>query len=376
MPPPRRPRPQAAQAPIQAPTSSDQIRAAATPSEAVAAYARLAAKEPDNVDLEHAYVRKMVDFGMPELADTQAHDLINRNAGDGLSIGVAAYMSAAKGENGAAVQQLKIALSQSPDEPFLLRTAGQLVAWYDGQSDRSRLTPTDVAALEAIRASANGKQVFADAYRIASPATGAATQPSSDATSPIYPQQSAAVYPQTTYVSTYYYDSGYPYWYGYYPIFYTNPFTCVIGQPWHHHGFHDDFHDGFHGGFHHGFDGHSFVHSGVVITPDNVLVDRMQHGGHDAFMPMHGQTFGSGDGMPISGSAGGTDGFVPMRSTPSAGSSTPGHITTFGRPSAPMPAPAPAAPSRAPAAGPAPMAPSHGGSSAVNNGNNGGGYHR
>src|SRR3954451_13714088 len=109
--------PPPASAPIVAPTSADQIRAATSPSEAVAAYTRVAAKEPDNVDLERAYVRKMVDFGMPELADAQAHDLINRNAADGLSLGVAAYMSAAKGENGASVQQLKMALSQSPDEP-------------------------------------------------------------------------------------------------------------------------------------------------------------------------------------------------------------------------------------------------------------------
>src|SRR5688572_16978705 len=114
---------------------ADPFRDAKSPSEAIEAYAR--AGDADTAT-KQAYIRRMIDFGTPELAEAQAKELINNNVHDPLAIGVSGYMSAARGEMGAAVQQLKMALQQSPQEAFLLRTAGQVVAWYDTATDRSR----------------------------------------------------------------------------------------------------------------------------------------------------------------------------------------------------------------------------------------------
>src|SRR5437867_1681829 len=81
-----------------------------------------------------------------------------------------AVARAAHGDYWPAIQELRRAMTQSPDDPFLLRTAGQLAAWYDAQTDRSMLTPVDTQSLDWIRNSAQNKPAFADAYR-------ASTQP-------------------------------------------------------------------------------------------------------------------------------------------------------------------------------------------------------
>jgi uncharacterized membrane protein YgcG len=241
----------------------------------------------------------MVDFGVPEMADAQAHDLVNRNAADGTSLGVVAYVYAAQGEYGAAVQQLRIALTQSPDEPFVLRTAGQLVAWWDSNPDRTKLTPTDVSALEWIRTSAASKPAYTDAYKSWNqPQGGNAIGQGNPQTQPIAPTGDAQiVYPpsadyssvaQPAYVSNYYYGGAY--WgYPYYP-YYTNPFFCDVGRPWHHHHF-DTFHpNGFHSGFvvgaqtfigsghDHGFASHDHDGRGMTtFTPNSFDPGRNGH---------------------------------------------------------------------------------------------------
>ncbi len=211
---------------------ADNVRQAATPSEAIEAYARTGA--PDTAT-KQAYIRKMIDLGAPDLAEAQAKDLVNAGVNDPMAIGVNAYLSAARGEIGAAVQQLRMALQQYPLEGFLLRTGGQLVAWYDGATDRSRLTATDVQALEWIRTTGAGKPAYVDAYR------AAATPQTAPATAPLPSQESAEVpaapptiiytTPSATYGSGYNYYPGYYPGYASYPI-YTNPFLCYPHRSW------------------------------------------------------------------------------------------------------------------------------------------------
>src|SRR5439155_24761354 len=171
-----------------APPAIQSTYQAADPSAAVEAYARGIAADPNNVELEQAYVHHMVELGAPEMADAQAHDLLKKNAADALSRGVAAYNDAARGNDPAAATNLKTAMQERPDDPFLLRTAGQLVAWYDSQNDRSNLSKADVAAIEWLRSAGTGRHEFADAYRMAADARrqnpqAPATAPAADATS-------------------------------------------------------------------------------------------------------------------------------------------------------------------------------------------------
>src|SRR5688572_1841556 len=108
----------------------------------------------------------MAEFGAPELANAQAHTLINRGAADATIRGVAAYNDAARGDARAAIANLRLALTDRPDDPFLLRTAAQVVAWYDSQAGRVRLAKDDIAGIEWLRAAGKGCREFADTYRI------------------------------------------------------------------------------------------------------------------------------------------------------------------------------------------------------------------
>ena len=74
-------------APAATPTTNpaDSIRQAADPSAAVAAFVVAAKADPQNTDIEQAFVHRMVELGAPELADAQARDLTNRNAADALT---------------------------------------------------------------------------------------------------------------------------------------------------------------------------------------------------------------------------------------------------------------------------------------------------
>src|SRR5215467_2155921 len=80
------------------PPAIEAINQATDPSSAVEAYARGIAAKPGDVELQQAYVHHMVDLGAPELADAQAHNLVQHKAADALTMGVAAYMDASRGQ--------------------------------------------------------------------------------------------------------------------------------------------------------------------------------------------------------------------------------------------------------------------------------------
>jgi hypothetical protein len=112
-----------------------------------------------------AFIRQMIYQGTPQLAEAQARELIASGSNDPLAIGVMAQVYLDRGEIGAAIQQLKLALMGSADENFLLRLAGQVVAWNDSQVDRTRLTATDAQMLEWIRKTVAGRPAFAEVYK-------------------------------------------------------------------------------------------------------------------------------------------------------------------------------------------------------------------
>ena len=171
-----------APAPAKPDNPAEAINSAPDPSSAIEAYARgLSGGTAATVQLQRAYVQHMVSHGAPDLADAQAHDLVNRGAADATARGVAAYNDAARGDVKAAVGNLRLALIGRPTDPFILRTAGQVVAWYDSQKDRSSLSKDDVTGIEWLRAAGKQHQEFADAYAMAAealqPAPSAASSP-------------------------------------------------------------------------------------------------------------------------------------------------------------------------------------------------------
>jgi hypothetical protein len=148
------------------------VRTAPDPSSTIAAYISgiVAVGPAGAVELERAYVHRIFALGAPELGDAQAHELIGRGAADVTIRGVAAYNDAVRGNARTAIVNLTVGLAERPDDPFLLRTAGQVVAWHDAQGGRSKLSPQDIAGIEWLRATGNGRQAFADAYRVSAEA--------------------------------------------------------------------------------------------------------------------------------------------------------------------------------------------------------------
>jgi len=60
----------------------DRIRAAPDPSSTVDAYTHAIAADPGNLELEKAYVHRMVELNAPEMADAQARDVVARDRSD------------------------------------------------------------------------------------------------------------------------------------------------------------------------------------------------------------------------------------------------------------------------------------------------------
>ena len=84
----------AAPPPATQPSPTDPIAHAADPSEAVDAYSTLLAGGADGLAVQDAFVRRMVEFGVPELAGRQAANLNERAPDNGLAWCVTAYVKA------------------------------------------------------------------------------------------------------------------------------------------------------------------------------------------------------------------------------------------------------------------------------------------
>jgi hypothetical protein len=217
---------------------ADSIRVAADPSAAVQAYAAAQQADPGNTQVELAYVRRMVDFGLPEMADSQAQALVKRHSTDGLPWAVSAYMMAKRQDTPAALTQIAYAASIAGKEPFVIRTAAQILAWYDLRIDKAKIPAEAQTAALTTRTLLSDKPEYQQAYtRAAQAYTSVASNdqpaPESPATQNVTPapaQQTASAAPvyapeadEAVYAGPYYYAPDY-----YTPVGYA-PTYCA---PW------------------------------------------------------------------------------------------------------------------------------------------------
>jgi hypothetical protein len=172
-------------------------------------------------------------------------------------------------------------------DPFILHTAGQLVAWYDTRADKGTIPERLKADIEAMRKKLSAQDEYGlaygaarDAYQGRAPAEAAETgegqvavpgasvpastydsntQPMATVpdVSPVTPYDDSYAYPYT-----YGYTGGYYYPYNYWPRDYRRPgyylypsYAPPIIIPRHHHD-----HDGDHGHGHHGDGDHDHDH--------------------------------------------------------------------------------------------------------------------
>jgi hypothetical protein len=312
------------------------IHQASDPSAAIAAYANGIATDRNNPRIYEAYIGKMVELGLPEMAYHQAESLTGLESNNGLAWGVVAYVDARRGQMAEALSAVVLAGQFAPDNPFVQRTAGELTAWYDLKADKTTFSDSTKDAVAKLRVSLDKRTAFAEAYTTASkayqsPATTAPPAQSSISPNPAPAQQqaysadTAAGYNSPPYP----YDPGYngpqpyPYDYAAYPPPYDYypdygpyywgagwiapsawwwwPVGCFGGCSFfpcssfvvfdHHHGiFHDGHsHDGFHShnGSHDGFVAHnngSFhtTHNGGHFFGSHASPNFAAHSGSDA----------------------------------------------------------------------------------------------
>src|ERR1043166_362209 len=84
----------------------DPIVNAPDPSAAVDAYGKAMAAGRDPVSVETAFMRRMIDFGLPEMAATQATDLTYKTPNNAQAWAVLANVNARKGDTNAAAKNL------------------------------------------------------------------------------------------------------------------------------------------------------------------------------------------------------------------------------------------------------------------------------
>lgn len=145
----------------------DAIRQARDPSVAIDAYARAESVAPGSDALDNVYLNRMVEFGLPQMADTQAQKLVKRDKTNGLAWGVLAYSKATRGDTKDALTDIAKAVQYLPDNPFIQRTAGQLVAWYDTLADQSKLPELVKQAVAQVRKELADQRAYVGAYQAA-----------------------------------------------------------------------------------------------------------------------------------------------------------------------------------------------------------------
>ena len=165
------------------------IEQAPDPSATVAAYVNGAAVDRNDPKLSEAYVIRMVDLGLPELAFHQAQTLTTLQSNNGVAWGVVAYVEARRGNMAEAISAINLAGQFAPTNPLVERTAGEIMAWYDIKADKATLSENAHRGLATIRQLLEKSPEFANAYETAKKAYQA------QASVPEQPVQSQTVSP-------------------------------------------------------------------------------------------------------------------------------------------------------------------------------------
>ena len=175
------------------------IQQAPEPSAAVAAYANAIALERTQPKIYEAYLARMVDFGMPELAYDQAQTLTGLNSSNGLAWGVIAHVDARRGDMPEALAAINLAGQSDPENTFIQRTAGEILAWYDLEADKSKLPDQTKAGLDQIRSLLAKRPDYIAAYDKAKEAyQTTSTLPAQSTTPTPYQPPTTAYQPQSS----------------------------------------------------------------------------------------------------------------------------------------------------------------------------------
>ena len=141
------------------------IRQAAGPREALTAYTRATAIDARNVPLHRTQMRRMLQFGLPQLAHRPALSLTRLDEKDGMAWGVVGYMRGRRGQWVQALVATVRAAVRIPDDPSVQNNLGQLIGWYEHQRDLPKLPAPVRRAMQRHRKAWDKHPAFAAAGR-------------------------------------------------------------------------------------------------------------------------------------------------------------------------------------------------------------------
>lgn len=127
-------------------------------------YARAQAVEPNSPELHRAYMRRMLKFGLPQIAHHAARELVNLNEADGVAWGLIGYIHGRRGELAEAFAATIRAAELLGDDVSILNNAGQLAAWHDLEAELPEVADSARRALDNLREQLSKTKPFDKAY--------------------------------------------------------------------------------------------------------------------------------------------------------------------------------------------------------------------
>jgi len=140
------------------------IRDATHPRQAMSAYARGCAIDRSRPAIHDAYMRRMLQFGLPKIAYYPARVLAAIQPDNGTAWGVVGYVHGQRGQPAEALAATMRAAELAGEDPSVLHNAGQLAAWYDFELDLPKIPDRAKRALDRSRAALGKRAPFAKAY--------------------------------------------------------------------------------------------------------------------------------------------------------------------------------------------------------------------
>lgn len=144
------------------------IEVAPDPDAAVDAYSAALVLHRDSPSVHGAYLRRMVDLGLPQLAVSAADRLLADEPNNALARAVLANYEASQGNFSDALTDISLAVPRAPDEPFVQVTAAHLLAWYDNNPNAPLLESYIRRALSQAHVTLADKPAFTTEFDDAS----------------------------------------------------------------------------------------------------------------------------------------------------------------------------------------------------------------
>jgi tetratricopeptide (TPR) repeat protein len=148
------------------------VDSAKTADEAVAAYARGCSINRGSVRLQRAYLRRMLQFGRPDIAMFPAETLSKTDPTNGLAWGVIAYVWATRSQYHRALPVALKAAELEPENPSICQNAAQLLVWYEQATPTPSVPASVRGTIKKFQSASRSSKTFGAAYKQAKAAFG------------------------------------------------------------------------------------------------------------------------------------------------------------------------------------------------------------